>query len=312
MVDFVKLDKDDKSSEDKKPSKKRGFSFKWFIVIVIGFFFLSSILSALSFSVMPKVAVVPISGVIMTESSDSLFSGSSLSSRSIANTLREIEADSSIGAVLIDINSPGGSPVGSEEISSAIFDLREANKTVYCLVNDLAASGGFWVAVACEKIYASKMSTLGSIGVTSAGLSFENLIAEYNITYRKQTAGEFKDIGSPYRAPTEKEDEIIQNLLDEIHGEFINHIAQSRNMSVEEVTKYADGSIFLGSKALEIGFIDEIGLYDDVVEDLLNVAGNDSLVVTYGQEPSLMQVLGVNQVFQGFFPKTESSLVMLK
>lgn len=292
MVDFVKLKDDGEKPQNKK--KKYSFSFKKALMIALVFFLISSIISSISLSVSPKIAVVPIKGVIMTEKTTSIY-GSSVSSRDISKILESLGADDTVKAVLIDINSPGGSPVASEEISRAIEKLRE-KKPVYGLINDVGASGGFWIGVSCDKLYASSMSTLGSIGVTSAGLSFEDFIVEHNISYRKQTSGEFKDMGSPFRELLEEEEEIIQNLLNEIHSNFISHVANSRNLSYEYVQKYATGEIFLGSVAKENGFIDEIGYYPEVISDLKNITG-DVMILEYGPEVSFVEELGLSSIF---------------
>ncbi len=305
MVDFVKLD------DEKKDKKRRKnftfFSFKGFIIIFLLLFLFTSLISSITYSLSPKIAVVPISGAIMTERTSSLYGYDSISSREIASTLLDLKADTSVKAVLLDINSPGGSPVASEEISKAIESVRE-EKPVYALINDVGASGAFWIAVSTDKIYASSMSTVGSIGVTSAGLSFENFIKEYNITYRKQTAGEYKDMGSIFREPTEQEEEKIQQILDEIHINFISHVANGRNMSYEDVEPYATGEIFLGSKAKEIGFIDEIGYYPDVIADLKNISTN-ALVVTYGPQPTFLEVLGIEAMFD-WSPSAKSQILL--
>jgi len=298
MVDFVKLKED---NEDNNKDKKIKISFRKILLIMLMFFMISSIFTSLSLSMSSKIAVVPIKGVITTDKSTSLY-GSTTSSREIANILYELKDDNSVKSVILDINSPGGSPVASEEISKAIIELRKQKK-VYGLINDIGASGAFWIGVSCDKLYASSMSTIGSIGVTSAGLSFENFIKQYNITYRKQTAGKYKDMGSPFRKPSNEENEIIQKILDEIHENFINHVANSRNLSYEQVKKYATGEVFLGTKALSIGFIDDIMNYEELVNKLTK---NDSsiLVIDYGPEKTFSEKLGLNSIF-GFSTKSQ-------
>ena len=291
MVDYVKFEKGEKEPREERQNKRSWFSFKTFFWVFIAFFFLSSLFSSLSMSLSPKIAVLPIEGTLLTESTNSLIYGKSSSSRDIANQLYDFKDDDSVKAVILDINSPGGSPVATEEISNAITELKK-EKPVYVLINDMGLSGAFWIAVSADKTYASRMSAVGSIGVTSAGLGFEDFIREYNISYRRQTAGEFKDLNSPFREPTEEEERIIQNILDEIHRNFIHHIAMNRNMTYGEVEKYATGEIFLGSKALEIGFIDEIGYYPDVTEELEEKFKN-TIIVNYASEPSFFERLGL-------------------
>lgn len=298
MAEYVKF-KEEGDGDDDKPKKNKKmrlrFGFKTIILLVILFFIISSIISGIAYSLTPKIAVVKIGGTIMTEEVSSIYGSSSISSREIAGILKTLESDPSIKAVVLDINSPGGSPVASEEISRAVESIKES-KPVYALVNDVGASGAFWVAVSADKVYASSMSTLGSIGVTSASLGFEELIEQYNVSYRRLVAGEYKDMGTPFRGLTDDEEDMIQEILDEVHSNFINHVATSRNMSYEDVEQYAEGQIFLGTKAKEIGFIDEIGYYPDVISDLKNMTG-DVLVEDFGPTPSIWDELGVTGLF---------------
>lgn len=305
MVDFVKFD-EDKEKGNEKP--KSFFNWKSFFLIILLFFLISSVISSVSYTYTPKIAVVPITGVIMTEKDSSLFGSSSVSSRSIATTLLEIRDDDSVKAVLLDINSPGGSPVASEEISRAIEQVK-LKKPVYALISDIGASGAFWVAVSANKTYASSMSEVGSIGVTSAGLGFEDFIKQYNITYRKQTAGTLKDMGTPFRAPTKEEEAKLQIILDDIHTKFINHIAKSRNMNESEVRKYATGELFLGDRAKQIGFIDEIGYYPDVISELKNIT-KSSTVINYGPEPTFFEALGIKALAGNLFPSAKSQVLL--
>lgn len=305
MADYIKFKSDDEERKTKKKLRPI-FSFKSFLIIILLIFLISSTIESISYSMASKIALVPINGIIMTQKETSIY-GSSISSREIAQILEDIKEDKTIKAVILDINSPGGSPVASEEISKAIESLKE-KKPVYALINDVGASGAFWIAVSADKVYASSMSTVGSIGVTSAGLSFENFIREYNITYRKQTAGELKDMGTPFREPTQKEEEIIQNLLNEIHTNFIQHVATSRNMSFQKVQNYSTGEIFLGSSAKQIGFIDEIGYYPDVLKDIKDKVG-DAMVVTYEPDLTIFQALGIESIAK-FSPKSKSNIML--
>lgn len=316
MVDYIKLENEEDEQKELKENKKRirkpvpksFFNWKTFLLAFVILMILSSFVSSLTYEMSPKIAVVPIVGPVTTDFQTTIY-GSTISSRQIASTLREIQKDTSIKGVILDINSPGGSPVATEEISKAVEAL-SYDIPVYAIVNDVGASGAFWIAVSADKVYASSMSTLGSIGVTSAGLSFEDFIKNYNITYRKQTAGEYKDMGSPFREPTEKEEEIMQEMLDEIHLKFVEHVAKSRQLEVDKVWEYATGEVFLGTKALEAGFIDEIGYFPDVlmaIESETNLT--DPLVVTYGREPTLLEVLGVSSILN-FKPSAESKILL--
>ncbi len=312
MVDFIKINDEKKNEKETKPSQKIPsnpfFNWKVIIIIFLFIFILSSIISSITYSMTPKIAVVPITGPIMSEKQTTLY-GTSLSSRDIANTLNSLANDDSVKGVILDINSPGGSPVASEEISLAIEKL-STKKPVYALINEVGASGAFWIAVSADKVYASSMSTVGSIGVTSVGFGFEKFIENYNVSYRKLTAGEFKDLGTPFREMQEAEKQIIQEVLDEVHSNFVKHIAVSRNMQEDKVWEYATGEIFLGSKAYDLGFIDEIGYYPDVLEDMKFKTGTiDPIIVNYGPEPTLIDILGVTALAD-LFPKMESQIML--
>lgn len=306
MVEFVKL-KDSEEGPVPKKSKNKFFSFKYFLIAFLLLFFLSSIISAISFAITPKIGLVPITGIISTEREVSIY-GSTISSREIANTIRDLSTDESVKAILLDINSGGGTPVATEEISRAIEEVR-GTKPIYALVSDVGASGAFWIAVTADNVYASSMSVLGSIGVTSATLSFEDFIRDFNITYRKQTAGEFKDMGSIFREPTEEEEEMLQEVLDEIHDNFIRHVARSREMSYEEVKEHSNGEVFLGTKALDIGFIDKIGYYPDVINSIENETGfSDLMVVDYGPQPTFFESLGTISFSSNLFSNFQNGI----
>lgn len=314
MVEFVKFkekknDEDDNSS--KSPKRKPIITFKRVIWITIGVILLSILISSCTVAVSPKIAIVPINGEITTAQSSSLFQVGSPSSRSVANQIYTLADDSTVKGIILDINSPGGSPVASDEISQAI-SYATSQKPVYSVFSDLGASGAYWIAVSSDKIYSAPLSIVGSIGVTSAMLSFEDFIEEWNITYRSQVAGEFKDMGSLFREPTDEEQKMIQELLDTVHQEFINHIAGSRNLSVEEVTQLATGEIFLGKDAIDLKLVDEIGYIRDVVDDMKNETGyNESLVMTYSPSIQRGGFFSINSPFDSFLPKN-TAVIELK
>jgi len=299
MVDFVKPGEGDSSPK----KKKYKFNFKRFFLILLIFYLLSSLVSTLTYNYTPKIAVVPIQGSITVGKDSSLLGGESASSREISNTLRSLVVDDSVKGILLDINSGGGSAVASEELGNAILYAKQF-KPVYAVISDVGASGAFWAAVSANKVYTSKISLVGSIGVTMASLSYEDVLKEYNITYRKITAGKYKDIGSPYRKITPYEEKMFQDILDETHQVFIEHVAISRNLSIEQVTPWAEGQIILGSKAKELGFVDELGGYDDALNDLKQATDNSSMVVIYGTEKTLAEELGLST--PSLVPKAEA------
>jgi protease IV len=260
----------------------RAVFFLFIIVIVVGMF--------AGPAPSGNVALIPVEGVITTDgAAQSYFSSYGASSTRIVEWIEEVGDDPQYQAVLFEINSPGGSPVASEEIANAI---KKLNKTTVAVIRDAGASGGYWVASAADKIFASRMSITGSIGVVASDLEYSGLLNRYNVTYRRMVAGKYKDAGSPFRPFTSEERDLQQAVLDTIHGYFIEEVAQNRDLSVEKVRELATGFIFLGSEARELGLIDEIGSREDAIsyiEEKLNITAE---VAEFSSKPSLAELFG--------------------
>ena len=267
--------------------KKRGFSIWDFIKKIIA---VSGMLVSFLFSIITilliigiislfigdtetlagNVALIPISGTIGT-GDGSLLDRTGAKSQTIVDWIEDAEEDDDIKAILLEINSPGGSPVGTDEIAQAI---RRAEKPTVALIRESGASGAFWIAMAADTVFANRMSVTGSIGVRSSYLEVADLIDDYNITYRKLVAGKYKDMRSRYKELTPEEQEIIQAMLDDLHNEFIGAIAEYRDLEFDHVKKYATGQVFLGKEAKELGFVDLIGGRKESVEfleEMLNI-----------------------------------------
>ncbi len=234
------------------------------------------------------IGVIKVNGVITTGSAG-LFAEDIASSESIVARLEELNANKDIKAIILDINSPGGSPVASDEIGTA---LKRVNKPTVTVIRDVGASGAYWVASATEYIIANRMSVTGSIGVTATSLGFEDLIKEYNITYRRQVSGRLKDVGTPFREPTAEEDELMQELLDTIREEFIREVAQNRNLSVSTVRELATGYVYLGSQAKDVGLIDELGGVSEARAYLERTHGITGDLAEFNEKPGLFDLLG--------------------
>jgi protease-4 len=221
-----------------------------------------------------NVAVVPIKGTISTGQDGDLLEKGGVPSDKIVDWIKEADEDSSTSAILLEIDSPGGSPVATEEIARAI---KEANKTVVAVIRESGASGAFWIATSADYVFASRMSMTGSIGVTGSRLEFAGLIRDYNVTYRQLSSGKYKDAGSRWKEITPEEQELFQKMLDEVHAEFINAVATNRELPVEKIREIAHGFVFTGAQAKELGLIDAIGNKDDAVkhiEQQLNITAD--------------------------------------
>ncbi|MBS3160033.1 signal peptide peptidase SppA [Candidatus Woesearchaeota archaeon] len=221
-----------------------------------------------------KIIVLPLEGTITSGGSTDLFGGSSLSSLTFAEKIREINAASNVKGVIIEINSGGGSVIGSEEIADAI---KELNKTKYAVIREVGASGAYWVASATDKIYASPMSITGSVGVIGSYLEFSGLFDKYGVGYERLVGGEYKDIGSPFKKLSLEEEKIMQKKIDIIHEYFIEEVAKNRELDVDVVRSLADGQFYLGIEAKDLGLIDEFGDTNKAKKDMEEIIGEYKL-----------------------------------
>ena len=230
-------------------------------LIVVGAFFLFLFmilpLSLLFFNgaKIGNVALIPIEGPL-TVNGGSVFGQQSVSSETIVKFIEEAEENSAVKVIVLEINSPGGSAVASDEIAIAI---KETEKPVIALIREVGASGGYWIASATDHIIANRMAITGSIGVISSYIEFSELMNRYGIGYERLVAGELKDVGTPFRKLKSNEKAIFQSKIDTIHDYFIQEIANNRKMESKEVKKLATGEFFLGVEALDLGLVDQLG-----------------------------------------------------
>jgi protease-4 len=186
--------------------------------------------------------------------------------------LREFAESDSIRAIVVRVDSPGGSVGPSQEIYEAIKRLRD-KKHVLVSMGSVAASGGFYIACAGEKVYANPGTLTGSIGVISEFPNVSALLKWAGVTMQTVTAGKMKDSGSPFREMTADERAYFQSMLEDVHDQFISAVVSGRNVPETEVRKVADGRVFTGRKAKELKLVDELGGLQDAVRDAGKLAG---------------------------------------
>lgn len=233
-----------------------------------------------------NIAVIPIDGIITTDGPTTWATG--VKSTTIVELIEKAEEKSDIKAILLEINSPGGSPVATDEIAQAV---KQAEKPVIAVIRESGASGAYWVATAADKIYANRMSITGSIGVKASHLEFAGLIADYNITYRKLIAGKYKEAGSPFTEMTPEEEKMFQKLLDTLHNEFITAVSENRNISKQKVTELANGFVYLGTEAKELGLVDELGTKEDAIKYIEKQYNITAEPVTYKKKGTFFEEL---------------------
>src|SRR3989338_1810893 len=211
-----------------------------------------------------NVALIPVSGTIMVGNGDGLFEDSIANSKDLIDNIKKASANPEIKAILLDINSPGGSAVASQEVAR---EVKRVNKTVYAFIREQGTSGAYWIASSANKIVSEELALTGSIGVISSYLDFSGLLADYNVSYQRLIAGKYKDIGTPFRKLSKEEEVMLQKRLDIIHDYFINAVADNRKLPKEKVRDLATGMFYLGIEAKEMGLVDELGDMDYVRDD---------------------------------------------
>ena len=238
----------------------------------------------------PRVSVIRLHGVIMEGRGGLAGSGVI----NLENTRKQIDkafSPNRLQAVLLNINSPGGTPVQSDLVSAYIKEKAEKhNVPVLVFVEDLAASGGYWLACTGSEIYAAPCSIVGSIGVISQGFGFHQLIEKYGIERRTYTAGENKSINDPFEPVKEKDVEIIKNIQGKIHKEFIKHVKTSRGERLKGDDKLLfNGEFWTAETALELGLIDGV---DHMETFIARKWGSDVRVIRVNGDNPLAALLG--------------------
>jgi len=208
----------------------------------------------------PRVAIVELEGVILDVDD-------------LIKDLKSYRDNPHVRAVVIRINSPGGVVAPSQELHDALVRLRQGGKPVVASLGSVAASGGYYVAVAADRIYANPGTLTGSIGVIMQMANFEQLMKKVGVDYVVVKAGAFKDVGNPGRPMTPEERRVLQALLDDVHGQFIGAVAEGRKLDRAQVTQFADGRIFSGTQAKALQMIDELGGLEDAVNGAAQLAG---------------------------------------
>ncbi|HOX27629.1 MAG TPA: signal peptide peptidase SppA [bacterium] len=161
-----------------------------------------------------------------------------------------------IRSLIFEINSPGGSVVPSKEIADAVRALR---MPTVAWVRDLAASGAYWIASACDRIVADPCSGVGSIGVISTHIEFSELMKKYGVSYEGFKTGEFKDMGVPFRKFTSSERKSLQSHINKIHEMFVKSVAENRGLDPGSISDAANGNLYLGEEAKRLGLVDRLG-----------------------------------------------------
>ena len=215
-----------------------------------------------------RVALVKLEGLLIT-------------AEPVVEELNDYAEDSSVKAIVLRIDSPGGGVVVSQEIYNAVKNARKEGKKVVASMGTVAASGGYYVAAAADRIVANPGTLTGSIGVKMEFANIEKLLEKIGVRGMVVKAGEYKDVGSPFREMSAQEKKLLQDVIDDVHSQFIKAVAEGRNMQEAEVRAIADGRIFTGRQALDLKLVDQLGDLADSIKvagELVGIHGKPRVI----------------------------------
>jgi protease IV len=237
-----------------------------------------------------KIAVVEIEGVIVQ-------------SKNLINTLNECKKNKHVKAIIIRINSPGGGVGPSQELYEELIKLRE-KKIIIASMGSVAASGGYYIASAAHKIFANPGTITGSIGVIIESANIEQLLGKIGLKSVVIKSGQYKDILSPTRELGDDEKRLVQGVIDNIHGQFVEAVALGRGLPRTKIAEIADGRIFSGEQAKTLGLVDELGNLEDAINyaaEKAGISGEPDIIYPEKKRSSILDyVLGetISKVYE--------------
>jgi len=239
-----------------------------------------------------NIAVVDIKGMIV-------------SAEKIADRINKLRLNSSIKGMIIRIDSPGGGSAAFQELYTEVKRVRESGIPVIASIASVGASGGYYVALGASKIIANPASVTGSIGVIIDFPVAVELMEKIGISMQTVKSGEYKDVGSPYREFTGKDQAYLETVVQDIYNQFVNTIEIERKIDKNELLKISDGRIFTGSQALEYGLIDTLGTFEDavlIIGEMAGIDGRPKLLFSQKQTMTLFDLLftDIEEVFSLF------------
>jgi|SRR5690625_1966561 len=247
-----------------------------------------------------RIAVLHLEGVIMDSGLSPLLADT-YDHQSFLNMIEQAATDSSVEAVLLHVDSPGGGVTESAAIHRKLVELQEVyGKPLYVSMGSMAASGGYYVSAPADKIFAEPSTITGSIGVIMENINYSKLAENYGVEFNTIKSGKHKDIMSPNRDMTKEEKDILQSMIDEMYEDFVDVIVAGRDMSEQEVKEIGDGRIYTGRQALDNGLVDEVGSFDDALATLQSDLGLENAeIFEYGYGLGFLST---------FFQKIESAI----
>lgn len=266
-----------------------GLSFLFFLVIIlIGLTGISVVEEGASFyNLGQKVAIIEIYGTI---------SGSN----EVIRQLKKYSKDSSIPAIVLDIDSPGGAVVPSQEIYEEVLKAKKAGKKVVASLRSLGASGGYYIACSADTIVANPGTLTGSIGVIFEFPVVQELFKKIGVKFEVVKRGELKEVGTSFRSMTQEERDLLQSVIDDTYNQFVDAVKEGRGLEREKILELADGRVFTGKQAKELGLIDELGDIEDAVKIAGKMGNIEGIPKTIKERPKKVGFFDIlTQSFKG-------------
>jgi protease-4 len=241
-----------------------------------------------------QIAIVEVTGMIAD-------------SRDIVRQLKEYRQDENIKGIILRIDSPGGAVGPSQEIYDEVLKVKSSNKKVFASLGSIAASGGYYIASPADMIIANPGTLTGSIGVIMAFSNVEELIKKIGLRPEVIKSGKFKDSGSPTRPMSKSERKLFQSVVDDVHEQFMEAVANGRNLPKKQVKTIADGRIFTGRQALKLKMVDHLGGLEESIDLLAKAVGIKGLpvIVQETEHEGILEFL-----LQSYFPNKLSQRLM--
>lgn len=214
-----------------------------------------------------KIVKLTVDGTIASGGSSGLFASEGYNHENFMEQLKAIQEDKSVKGIFLEVNSPGGGVYESAEIAKTLKDIRTDRKIpMYVSMKNTAASGGYYISAQADKIFATDETVTGSIGVIMSGLNYSGLLEKLGVEDTTVKSGALKDMGSSTRPPTKEDQEVLQAYIDSAYNRFVKVVSEGRHKTESEVKQIADGRIYDGAQAKEIGLVDEIAYPEDALK----------------------------------------------
>lgn len=222
------------------------------------------------------IAVVEVSGVIQFGTEEiSPFASLQPTAENVASRLRKLRSQQKVKAIVLKVNSPGGSLAASQAVYDEVKQTVDSGKPVVVSMGDVAASGGYYISAPATKIVAYPGTITGSIGVIMAGLNLKGLMEQHGVKMQAYRSGKNKDIMAYWRDARPDEEELLNTMISEAYQQFVTVVSQDREIPMQELAPYADGRILLGSQAKEIKLVDQLGTFRDALRLAAELGGLD-------------------------------------